>query len=722
MGTGDDGRVLLHCHAGCTAEAICSCLGMSVSDLFLGGSRATVQGEGDSIENPGTSRLQGPAQGSDNSATPDATLETYAAAKALPVEFLGRLGLRTQPYLGGTAVRIPYLDEGGEEVAIRYRLRLEGDERFRWRTGSKPTLYGLQRLPNAQALESVVLVEGESDAQTLWLHGIPALGIPGATNWRREWAGALGGLGTVFVVREPDNGGASLLRSLLATPDLRDRLRIVDLAPPHKDASALHLADPDDFERAFGAALDASTVGAEEERAAEESEREELARVSWERCADLARQPDILELVAQELLGRGLVGNLRLAKLVYLAATSRLLPRPVSLVAKGPSAAGKSFETERTLRLFPLEATYALTAMSEHALAYSQESLEHRMIVVYEAAGVESDFASYLLRSLLSEGCIRYETVEKTKDGLQARLIERPGPTGAILTTTRIALHPENETRLLSVPVDDSPAQTQAVLAALAQDDEGREHDDEPWHALQEWLATGDARVTAPFARVLAECIPPVAVRLRRDFGLLLALVRTHALLHRASRELDEAGRVVADLADYAVVHDLVADLLGEGVAATVSASVRETVSAVESALAKAEGDPPAVPSVAVARELGLDPSAASRRVRAALSAGYLSNQETRRGRPARLVLGEPLPEDRPLLPTPEELGKRLQGDCEPLQGPVQPPTDQETPGTGVPLHDCSNAEWEVSTPHIPNEAELPFDPGNLDLPEEDPW
>jgi hypothetical protein len=34
---GDDGRILLHCFAGCTAEEICSALGVSVKDLFPGG-------------------------------------------------------------------------------------------------------------------------------------------------------------------------------------------------------------------------------------------------------------------------------------------------------------------------------------------------------------------------------------------------------------------------------------------------------------------------------------------------------------------------------------------------------------------------------------------------------------------------------------------------------------------------------------------------------------
>jgi len=34
IGVGDDGRALVHCHAGCTAEAIVSALGLEMADLM----------------------------------------------------------------------------------------------------------------------------------------------------------------------------------------------------------------------------------------------------------------------------------------------------------------------------------------------------------------------------------------------------------------------------------------------------------------------------------------------------------------------------------------------------------------------------------------------------------------------------------------------------------------------------------------------------------------
>ena len=53
---------------------------------------------------------------------------------------------------------------------------------------------------------------------------------------------------------------------------------------------------------------------------------------------------------------------------------------------------------------------------------------------------------------------------------------------------------------------------------------------------------------------------------------------------------------------------------------------------------------------------LKLDKSVVSRRVAASVEAGLLHNRENRRGRPAQLVLGEPLPKEIELLPKPERL------------------------------------------------------------------
>jgi len=342
-----------------------------------------------------------------------------------------------------------------------------------------------------------------------------------------------------------------------------------------KDPSALYLDDPARFAERWRAALEAAVTWRDEA----ESERRAARDTAWTACRDLAQCRDILSKLVQGVRACGLVGEERLIKLIYLAATSRLLMRIVSIVLKGPSSGGKPFIVETVLKFFPPEAFYFLTAMSEHALAYGDEPLAHRIIVVYEAARLTGDLSTYLIRSLLSEGRICYDTVEKTKDGLTARRIEREGPTGLITTTTAVGLHPENETRLLSVTVTDTPEQTKLIMRAQA-GRQGRTDniDIAPWHALQQAIALEPPHIVIPFALELADLIPPVAVRLRRDYPTILALIEAHALLHQVNRERNAGGALIATLEDYFVVREIVADLVSQGIGATVSDSGRRSV------------------------------------------------------------------------------------------------------------------------------------------------
>jgi hypothetical protein len=289
------------------------------------------------------------------------------------------------------------------------------------------------------------------------------------------------------------------------------------------------------------------------------------------------------------------------------------------------------------------------------------------MLLVYEADGVSGELASALLRTLLSEGCIAYTTVEKVKGGMKPKTIDRPGPTGLITTTPALKLHPEDETRLLSVTVPDTQEQTRSVLEAWGLAAAGGESDPvdyEPWHSLQHWLEHGPCNVVVPFGPVLASLIPTLAVRLRHDFIAALTLVQAHALLQRGTRELDDQGRIVANLTDYEAVRRLVGPLISAGVATSVKPETRQTVEAVRVRGTARAGDsidgPGTVTNDEVAKHLGIDKANASRRVNDAIAQGYLANLEISRGRPSRLVLGERLPDDSPILPSLPDMEKAL--------------------------------------------------------------
>jgi hypothetical protein len=622
-----DGKWLLTCHAGCTVEAIAGAVGITVADLF--DDNAGGEGGGNNLSN-NRATVQ-------PSARPGLTLEAYAAAKQLPVDLLRGYGLSEITYDGARAVRIPYLSPDGEVLAVRLRVALTGDK-FRWRDGSKPRLYGLNRLSEAREAGQVVLIEDESDAHIFLSYGIPALGVPGAASWREHRdAQHFEGIGKIYVVVEPDRGGEGV-RRWVAQSVIRHRVLLVEL--PAEGVSALHLENAADFRAGWQVACLRALPWTTHEQKANAEERSE----AWHQCADLAQCPSILEELDRELTRMGVVGERRVANLLYLATTSRLFSSPVSVAVKGPSAGGKSFVTASVLKLFPPPAFFPVTAMSDRALAYNKEPLNHRHLVVYEAAGMAGEIGAYMIRSLLSEGRLRYVTATK--------VIEREGPTGLIVTTTALRLDSDLETRLLSLTVTDTAEQTAAVLRALASKATG-EADLTRWHALQAWLAAGSTKVVIPFGDELAVLVQPVDIRLKRDFERVLTLIEAHALLHQARRQKDENGNVVATVQDYSAVHELVADLVAAGVDATVRLEVRETVGAVGKLIGSGAAE---VKQADLRNILRLDKSAISRRVADAVDGGYLRNLEARKGRPARLVIGEPMPGEVQILPRPERL------------------------------------------------------------------
>ena len=140
---GDDSRVLLKRFAGCTVDQIVQAVGLTLSDLF---------------PDRGKTGQDSPRERSNCATVEGCTLAEYSAAKQLPLEFLHSLGLSDYRYQKRPAVRLPYRNEQGEEVAVRYRLALNksehGDQRFRWKQGAKPCLYGLWRLESIRAAGS----------------------------------------------------------------------------------------------------------------------------------------------------------------------------------------------------------------------------------------------------------------------------------------------------------------------------------------------------------------------------------------------------------------------------------------------------------------------------------------------------------------------------------------------------------------------------------------
>jgi hypothetical protein len=416
----------------------------------------------------------------------------------------------------------------------------------------------------------------------------------------------------------------------------------------------------------------------------------------------LALEKDILGRFRADLRNAGVAGEERLAQLVYLALTSRVLPwgrsteRPVSVLAKGTTSTGKSLTTQTVLRFLPREAYIDLGSMSRRFLFYDEETYSHRFLIVLEWASIaEDDELVALLRTLLSEGRIMHGTVEG-EGKRSARRIQKEGPTGLIVTTTEGVVDAEMETRCLSLTTDDTPEQTRRVFAVFAdQEEELAAVDFTPWHELQSWIgAHGETRVLVPFVRALSELMPAGATRLRRDFVSLLCLVRAHAILYQAQRERDPSGRIIATVeGDYGPIRTLVGELIAEGVEASIPARTRETVEAVRDLIDAGTIHPS---PKSISDHLGIGRSATYDRIRDSLRRGFLVNEADRTERGYKLTLGAELPAgETDFLPAPEELvrpfpdgrsGQSLGSTTGPRGPSSGCPARSEDPQDGAPL------------------------------------
>lgn len=142
------------------------------------------------------------------------TLSEYAFSKRLPEEFLKDVCLVStgKDRTGVRWLKMPYQKENGEVEVFRKRY---GGKEFRWSYGSsgKLCLYGEWRLPEIRQNGYAILVEGESDTQTLWYLKLAALGVPGASNFKAKMVPQLEGL-KIYIHVEPDKGGETFLEKV----------------------------------------------------------------------------------------------------------------------------------------------------------------------------------------------------------------------------------------------------------------------------------------------------------------------------------------------------------------------------------------------------------------------------------------------------------------------------------------------------------------------------
>ena len=194
---GDDGRLLLKCHAGCATEAVVAALGLTLADL--------------SPDTPGRNGA-------------NEIVATYN-----------------------------YRDETGQTIfqVVRYahkgfkQRRPDGAGGWEWKLGdTRRVLYRLPELRAAIAAGTtpIYVCEGEKDVEAVRAAGAVATCNPmGAGNWRNEYAEQLTGAGWVVIIADDDPPGREHARHVAAK--LRKAGIETEIAlPAHGKDATDHLA------------------------------------------------------------------------------------------------------------------------------------------------------------------------------------------------------------------------------------------------------------------------------------------------------------------------------------------------------------------------------------------------------------------------------------------------------------------------------------------------
>ena len=136
-------------------------------------------------------------------------------------------------------VGLPYLvfpyHQGGRVVYLKARCLVTEEQateagigqRFRNTGGTIPCPYNGDRLSDPQVYR-VFVAEGEIDTLTLEAHGYPAVGVPGAGNFREEWADPFAQV-DVYLAMDPDQAGEAGMGKIAAA--FADRGRAVRRLP-----------------------------------------------------------------------------------------------------------------------------------------------------------------------------------------------------------------------------------------------------------------------------------------------------------------------------------------------------------------------------------------------------------------------------------------------------------------------------------------------------------
>jgi hypothetical protein len=224
---------------------------------------------------------------------------------------------------------------------------------------------------------------------------------------------------------------------------------------------------------------------------------------------------------------------------------------------KGPSGVGKNFLTDTVLGFFPTSDVEALTSASTRSWNYLGKKLRHKVVYVKE----RNDEAGSVhpTRLLISEKeLVHNVTVKKGGRFVHERKVAK-GPIASISTTTKDRVEVDDETRHISIRLDESAQQTRRILEAVVSEQKSPTPTEKrSWLQVQNIIK---ARASLPIElpKWFVEVVPHVcsdSLWARRYFSAFLQACKTVALIrsfNRKAQKPEKPKRIVVRFSDFAV-------------------------------------------------------------------------------------------------------------------------------------------------------------------------
>ena len=313
----------------------------------------------------------------------------------------------------------------------------------------------------------------------------------------------------------------------------------------------------------------------------DKTEAAPLTPAEREAALEFLRAPDLCERIVADFGRCGLEGERATVLTAYLAALSRKLPEPLGALIIARSGAGKSVLQDAVCGFVPPEDLIRVTRLTGQALFYKDpDSLTHKLLAIAEDEGAAQ--AVYSLRTLASDQqlSIAATRTDPQTGRLHTEHYEVHGPVSIIITTTSPeAFDEETRSRFVPLTLDESVAQTQAILARQRArhslqgvlEQATAERVRRLHHAAQRMLKP--LRAVNPFHEWLTW--PDERLIQRREQKKYLALINTIALLHQHQRAVKRAATDALEI-EYVEVTAADLALANELTQATLSRALDE--------------------------------------------------------------------------------------------------------------------------------------------------